>query len=409
MGSRASDDVGTGRVRGLGPDHPDQGKPCSPRSPRSARLALPTCRGGGSGRRAEQVAAAVRLAEGRRRGAAKFARAGLMWFDPTGLEQATAEAVSRHKATRFAGRTVVDLCCGVGGDALALGAVADVLAVDRDMTTGCAAGPSGMPRFTRPPTASRPSGRAPRRSRFPAGPGSISTPTVESGPRRARDLAGCLSAGARLPPESPGPSRPGGAIKLGPASDFDDHFGADRFEVELVSLGGECKEASVWFGAALTCRRRATSLPSRCDLDRPGRAVRSRAPGGRPGGDWVFDPDPALTRAGLARRLRHGARPDPVRPRGRLPDRGRSHPVAVPVSLRGDRRPAARPQTAQARGRRGLGTLEVKTRGVDLRPEDVRARLRPTGGEPAVVLAGRGPTSLWSSRLARDGPGPSPS
>ncbi len=54
---------------------------------------------------------------------------------------------------------------------------------------------------------------------------------------------------------------PGGAIKLSPASDFAEHFGGPGIEVELVSLNGECKEATVWFGAAATCRRRATKLP----------------------------------------------------------------------------------------------------------------------------------------------------
>ncbi len=86
---------------------------------------------------AEWVAAALRLAEGRRRGAAKFTRADAMWFHPTGLEQATAEPVARHKAARFAGATVADLCCGIGGDALALGASANgVFAVDLDSGMG---------------------------------------------------------------------------------------------------------------------------------------------------------------------------------------------------------------------------------------------------------------------------------
>src|SRR5512135_479865 len=80
---------------------------------------------------AELVAAALRLASGRRRGASKFTRADRMWFEPTGLEQATAEPVARHKARRFA-RGVVDLCSGIGGDTLALAAVGPVLAVDAD-------------------------------------------------------------------------------------------------------------------------------------------------------------------------------------------------------------------------------------------------------------------------------------
>ena len=59
-----------------------------------------------------------------------------MWFERTGLEQATAEPVARHKARRFAGRTatVIDLCCGIGGDTLALADWAEVVAVDLDET-----------------------------------------------------------------------------------------------------------------------------------------------------------------------------------------------------------------------------------------------------------------------------------
>ena len=41
----------------------------------------------------------------RRKRASKFERAGRMWFDPIGVEQATAEPVARHKARRFAART----------------------------------------------------------------------------------------------------------------------------------------------------------------------------------------------------------------------------------------------------------------------------------------------------------------
>src|SRR5262249_57961588 len=83
---------------------------------------------------AAQVTAAIRLAEARRRGAAKFTRADRMWLERIGLEQATAEAVARHKAQRFCGRAsiAVDLCCGIGGDTLALATHSDVIAVDRD-------------------------------------------------------------------------------------------------------------------------------------------------------------------------------------------------------------------------------------------------------------------------------------
>jgi len=63
-----------------------------------------------------------------------------MWLTRDGLEQASAEPIARHRATRYAGTArVADLCCGIGGDLIALaggrngGASPDsVLAVDRD-------------------------------------------------------------------------------------------------------------------------------------------------------------------------------------------------------------------------------------------------------------------------------------
>jgi hypothetical protein len=75
------------------------------------------------------VRAALTLCDLRRRAACKFSRADVMWFDRTGFEQATAEAVARHKADRFSG-AIVDLCCGIGGDTLALAARGTVTAVD---------------------------------------------------------------------------------------------------------------------------------------------------------------------------------------------------------------------------------------------------------------------------------------
>ena len=68
---------------------------------------------------ASAVAAALRLVACRARAKAKFSRADRMWLDPVGLQQATSEAVARHKATRFGGQVVADLCAGIGGDALA--------------------------------------------------------------------------------------------------------------------------------------------------------------------------------------------------------------------------------------------------------------------------------------------------
>src|SRR5262249_12351504 len=64
----------------------------------------------------------------------KFSAAERMFFTREALEQATSAVVAHHRATRFASfGCVADLCCGIGGDALALASVGvQVEAVDSD-------------------------------------------------------------------------------------------------------------------------------------------------------------------------------------------------------------------------------------------------------------------------------------
>ncbi len=80
----------------------------------------------------ELVRAAVGLQEARERAVGRLPHAEQLWLTRTGLEQATAWDVARHKAARFAGcGDVVDLCCGIGSDAAALSHHGQVMAVDR--------------------------------------------------------------------------------------------------------------------------------------------------------------------------------------------------------------------------------------------------------------------------------------
>ena len=68
------------------------------------------------------AAGIVELLELRQRARAKFAHAARMFFTPEGLEQATGEAIAAYRASRFpVNIAVVDACCGIGSDALALG------------------------------------------------------------------------------------------------------------------------------------------------------------------------------------------------------------------------------------------------------------------------------------------------
>ena len=334
----------------------------------------------------EAAAAAVRLSEARRRGRAKFGRAEAMWLDPVGVEQATTEAVARHKAGRFRDSSlVVDLCAGVGGDAIALAGSADrVLAVDRsEGMTRRVAWNAGVYEVEGRLTAEVDDAE---RFEIPEGAHVHIDPDrrVEGSRRPAQMLADYRPGVGFL--RDLAESSPGGAIKLGPASDFDAHFFGPAFEVELVSLQGECKEATAWFGDLVTCRRRASKLPEGAtwtDLDGP--------PGGfapaRTLEAWAFDPDPALLRAGLVEPFAeaHGL--------GRIteaadfltgPSRVDSPMLSAFEVL--DEYPLDVKVLRRAIADRGIGTLEIKVRGVEVRPEALRPQLRPRGPASATLL-----------------------
>ena len=89
--------------------------------------------------------------------------------------------------------------------------------------------------------------------------------------------------------------RAGGAIKLSPASNFGGKF--DDVEIELVSLHGECKEATIWFGSLATPGLyRATVLPAGETLAAD---PLSEFPEQGPLAKYLYDPDPAIVRSGL--------------------------------------------------------------------------------------------------------------
>jgi RNA cap guanine-N2 methyltransferase len=81
------------------------------------------------------VAAATAQHELRLAARAKFVRAMEMLFTRAGYEQSSSETIGRYRAGRFGdARRMADLCCGIGGDLLALASGRDVLAIDLDET-----------------------------------------------------------------------------------------------------------------------------------------------------------------------------------------------------------------------------------------------------------------------------------
>lgn len=241
---------------------------------------------------ADLVAAALTQHELRLRAHAKFSRAMDMFFTRPGLEQASSEMVAGHRARRYEqfGR-VADLCCGIGGDLLALAAGRRVLAVDRD------------------PLALRVA-RA-NADVF----GLAGNVTVAQRDVRDTDLAGVeavfidparRAAGRRLA----GGSEPSlawcvglaervGAVGIKAAPGVPRTAVPGGWELEFVAAGRDLKEAAAWSPALATAAARATVLPAGDTLTpAAGEPVPVRAPG-----EFLLDPNPAVTRAGLVAEL----------------------------------------------------------------------------------------------------------
>ena len=84
---------------------------------------------------ADLVAAAMAQRDLRRAAAAKFSRAAQMLFTRAGYEQSSSETIASYRAGRLGhAHRIADLCCGIGGDLIALATASDVLAVDKDET-----------------------------------------------------------------------------------------------------------------------------------------------------------------------------------------------------------------------------------------------------------------------------------
>lgn len=334
----------------------------------------------------ELVPLALTVAELRAKAANRdFPHAQQMWFDRVRLEQATAWPVALHKAARFQGR-VHDLCCGLGADALALARRGPVVAVDSDplacwftQENARIHGVSEQLQVARATAETYPDRDGLLHldpDRRTANPGRAV---------RVEDYIPNLEAMHRLMSEFPG-----GAIKLSPASNFGGKF--DDVEIELISLSGECKEATIWFGSLKSPHPwRATALPS-------GETISGDPLSAEPLldtlGEFLFDPDPALVRAGLVDLFcaQHGTRrldfAEEYLTSNTLVKSDFARPFRVLEELSNNER-----DLRNALRELDAGVLEIKARRLPVPVERLQKRLPHGGSRPLVVfycrLAGR--------------------
>lgn len=343
-----------------------------------------------SGWPAELVAAALDLIAARRKARAKFPSAGLadrLLADTQGVEQASSFAVAAHKARRFADTlgpdaAVADLCCGIGGDAMALrDAGLRVLGFDLDpvrawMCAHNARCPTAVADVTRLRLDGRPFHIDPARRtdrgrvwRFA---------DYQPPPAFLRDLAR---------------QAPAGAIKLSPAIDLDElrDAGLDG-EVEFISDHGQLVQAVLWTGALRRHERTATRIDAR------GTHTLLGSPAPPPLGELrrcLFTVDAAAERAGLMHTLCAQFSLRAPHPQLGLltADTPAASPWLTPFEL--IEQMPWRPRKVKAwLDDHGAGIVEVKTRGKAVDPDRVQKDLRGRGDTPYTVFVLR-----WDQRL----------
>jgi SAM-dependent methyltransferase len=341
------------------------------------------------------AAAALTQASLRRQARAKFgdAAAGL-YFTRAGLEQATRPEVADHHASRFllAGvRRVIDLGCGIGSDSMAfLRAGLKVVAVDVDAATAAVA-------------RANLGGRAEvicadasevAEQLITPGVGVFCDPDrrnehgrvwhVEDFEPRWSVVMQLLDGGRTA------------GVKLGPA--LPHSLIPEVVESEWITHRGDTVEVGLWSGPSASPGRRSALIMPNARLTVtavPPLPVRDLGP-------YLYEPAGAVIRAGAVAVL--GAELDA----GLLDpqvayltsDQLCSTPFATAFEVR-QRLPfhlkALRTWVREAQ----IGVLEIKKRGIDVDPADLRRRLRLAGPNSATLVISRTPSGAIAGVVAR--------
>ncbi|MBI3838852.1 MAG: SAM-dependent methyltransferase [Planctomycetia bacterium] len=332
----------------------------------------------------------------RRKARTKFAAATRMFFTPRGLEQATDEIVAAHKAARFIGRKkIFDLCSGIGGDLLALAQRGETVGVDRDPIMATIARANGRLVAA---TAEAPLARGGpevclqdvgRLDLAECAAWHIDPDRRPSG--RRTTLVGLHEPGMEVM-EKLLAQNPHAAIKLAPAAQLLPHW-LEQAETEWISRGRECRQLVAWFGdlAGRPGTRSASVLGAksgecrtvtgRADLEPPLAAAI---------GPYLFEPDAAVLAANLGGALAVQYDLAAIAPGAAYWTGNRivSDAALGCFEVR-DVLPFRFKALKDYLRERGIGQLEIKKRGVDRDPAELRRQLNLAGPESATLLLAR--------------------
>jgi len=306
-----------------------------------------------------------------------------MYFTPDGLEQCTRAEVAAHRAARISfarPSSVADLGCGIGGDLVALARAGLLTAgVDLDPVRVAVARANldalGLPGAVQVADATA----------LDLSPFGL----VFADPARRSARGRVFDVDAYAPPWSFVEQLLARTACVKVAPGVPHERVPEGAEAEWVSHRGEVKEAVLWSSVLATTTRRATvigatGLATLTSEDDPG-----PGPVDSPG-RYLAEPDGAVIRAGLVTAV--AAAVD-----GWLLDEHIAYvstdtlpstPFARAYEVL-EQLPFQEKQLRAALRERGIGTLTIKKRGVQVTPEVLRKRLALRGDEQATLVLTR--------------------
>jgi len=333
-----------------------------------------------------RVAAVLSQSRLRARAASKFGPfAERMLFTEAGLEQATRLKVAALHAGRFqrAGLTsIADLGCGIGADALAIAALdIAVMAVEKDEVTAALAA------FNLAPWSNARVEHADATEVDLAGiDGIYLDPARRDGARRLNnpsDWTPSLDFAFDLASRYPT------GIKLGPGIDRD--LIPEEAEAQWVSVDHDVVELGLWFGvlARPGIRRAALVITAAGSFELTAAEDSEDAEVGALG-EYIYEPDGSVIRArligDLARQLDARMLSDSIA--YLTSDTAVPTPFATCFKVI-DSFPYDEKRLKKELATRGIGTLEIKKRGIDVDPAQLRKKLSLKGKASATVILTR--------------------
>jgi SAM-dependent methyltransferase len=318
----------------------------------------------------------------------KFMLAGKVYLTREAMQQASSYEVSSYRAKRYQPfKRLVDLGCSIGGDTLALAAIAPTYGVDRDPLRLAMAQANMIP-FNLGERTSFLQADLYNPLPFSPAPGIA----LFFDPGRRVNQRRIHSVAEYQPPlnviQGWLPNFPALGVKISPGVNLAELDSYDA-EIEFISLNGELKEAVLWFGPMKTVPRRATLLPLGHTLISSSNyaTTNKRLPLSEPRA-WIYEPDPAILRAGLVSDIGEQLNAFQLDPdiayltadRNLHTSFARAWQIEawIPFNLK---------RLRDYLRKRNVGLVTVKKRGSPLEPEELIRALRLSGdGERIIFL-----------------------